>query len=119
MYRATVIYHYEPDGWWAESPNFPGFTAVGESFNEVRQLVREGIVEFSDDELILEEAVPPLKSADPLTGNFGLRSEPTVWRRQYSEQPSEPGAGEDPSHTTASDERSEKDEGRRNLLFQS
>ncbi len=118
MYRATVIYHYESDGWWAESPNFPGFTAAGESFNEVRELVREGLCDFCEDELILEEIVIPIESADPITGNFSLKSEPKQWSRGYTEQQPERWDQDDLAHTASSDEHSEEEEQHRNLVFQ-
>jgi predicted RNase H-like HicB family nuclease len=38
-----VLYHREPDGWWAESPDIDGWTVAGESFEEVRQLVDDGV----------------------------------------------------------------------------
>lgn len=46
--RVEVIYHAEVDdevnlAFWAESPELPGYTAVGESLEEVRGLVAEGI----------------------------------------------------------------------------
>lgn len=48
---ATVIYHHEPDGqWWAESPDVDGFTAVGATLSEVRELARSGIPFYLDVE---------------------------------------------------------------------
>lgn len=43
MPRATVIYHYESEGWWAESPEYPDYGAAGGSLAEVIALVREGL----------------------------------------------------------------------------
>jgi predicted RNase H-like HicB family nuclease len=43
MKTARVIYHYEDQCWWAESPEVPRWSAVGETFNEVRKLAEEGI----------------------------------------------------------------------------
>lgn len=38
-----VLYHREPDGWWAESPDIAGWTVAGETYEEVRALVNDGI----------------------------------------------------------------------------
>jgi predicted RNase H-like HicB family nuclease len=38
-----VIYHREADGWWAESPDVDGWTAAGETYDEVRRLAEDGI----------------------------------------------------------------------------
>jgi len=43
MKRATVIYHYESEGWWAESPEYPDYGAAGASLSDVQVLVREGL----------------------------------------------------------------------------
>ena len=39
MDAVRVIYHREPEGWWAESPDIPGWYAAGESYEAVRALV--------------------------------------------------------------------------------
>ena len=36
MRTARVIYHEEPEGWWAECPEVPGWSAAGETFDELR-----------------------------------------------------------------------------------
>lgn len=38
-----VLYHQEPDGWWAESPDIDGWTVVGESYAAVRRLAEDGV----------------------------------------------------------------------------
>jgi predicted RNase H-like HicB family nuclease len=38
-----VLYHQEPEGWWAESPDIEGWTVAGESYDEVRQLAEDGV----------------------------------------------------------------------------
>lgn len=38
-----VLYHHEPDGFWAESPDIAGWTVAGETFEEVRALVEDGV----------------------------------------------------------------------------
>ncbi len=38
-----VLYHHEPQGWWAESPDVDGWTAAGETFERVRALVDDGV----------------------------------------------------------------------------
>lgn len=39
----TIIYHQESDGFWAESPDAPGFTAVAPTMEELEQRVEEGL----------------------------------------------------------------------------
>jgi predicted RNase H-like HicB family nuclease len=80
-----VIYHSEPDGWWAEAPDFPGYTAVGATFEEVRELVFEGISDLAEkelEELYLEEIAPSITAGGFLTGTLlGISLEETVWFR--------------------------------------
>jgi predicted RNase H-like HicB family nuclease len=38
-----VLYHQEPEGWWAESPDIDGWSVAGESYEEVRRLAEDGI----------------------------------------------------------------------------
>jgi predicted RNase H-like HicB family nuclease len=38
-----VLYHQEPEGWWAESPDIEGWTVAGETYEEVRQLAEDGV----------------------------------------------------------------------------
>lgn len=60
-----VIYRNEPEGWWAESPDVKGWTAVGESYAEVLKLSEEGIpfaLECDEDEVELEHFVPAAES---------------------------------------------------------
>lgn len=50
MATVTVTYHEEDGSWWAESPDVAGFTAVGASLTEVRELVHEGIPFYLEDD---------------------------------------------------------------------
>jgi predicted RNase H-like HicB family nuclease len=38
-----MVYHHEPEGWWARSADLPGFTAAGATFDEVRELAHSGV----------------------------------------------------------------------------
>lgn len=74
MRTARVIYHQEPEGWWAESPEVPGWSAAGESFDELRGLAEEGVRFFAEEELHLlhlkvgKEQVPaPATAGTPAT----------------------------------------------------
>jgi predicted RNase H-like HicB family nuclease len=51
-------YHREPDGWWAESPDLPGFSAAGRTFAEVRAQAHEGARFFADEDLAIEDSNP-------------------------------------------------------------
>jgi hypothetical protein len=53
-----VIYHREPDGWWAESDAVPGWTAAAASPDALRALVEEGVrFALERDDLIVEHTV--------------------------------------------------------------
>ena len=58
MNEVRIRYHHEPEGWWADSPDLPGFSAAAETFSEVRDMATRG-VEFATDEPvgIVEEGV--------------------------------------------------------------
>lgn len=45
-----IIYHQEGLQWWAESPDVDGFTAGGDSLSEARELAREGVAFYFDDQ---------------------------------------------------------------------
>ena len=38
-----ILYHQEPQGWWAESPDVDGWSVAGETYDEVRRLVEDGV----------------------------------------------------------------------------
>lgn len=38
-----VIYHLEEGSWWAESPDLKGWLAVADTYEEIVELVEEGI----------------------------------------------------------------------------
>jgi predicted RNase H-like HicB family nuclease len=58
-----VRYHFEDDGWWAESEDLKGWTAVGATFEEVRKMARAGVTEFTGAESAIEEVGVPIQSA--------------------------------------------------------
>ena len=64
MRKVRVEYHREDDGWWAESPDVEGWTAVGGSFEEVRDLSLEGLPFFEEEELDIEEVGIPTGAAE-------------------------------------------------------
>ena len=59
METVRVIYHDESDGWWAESPDIPGWSAAGATYGEVRVLAEEGVgIALERDEVAIEHFVP-------------------------------------------------------------
>ncbi len=46
MSSITVIHHREPNSAWADSPDIPGWTAVGKDRLEVLRLANEGVPYF-------------------------------------------------------------------------
>lgn len=80
MRTIHVYYRYEPAGWWAASEDLPGWTAVGGSLAEVREMVRIGVDEFAGRDVVIEEegVQVPLGSA---AEGVPVRSKDTVmWR---------------------------------------
>lgn len=54
-----VIHHLEDDCWWAESPDVPGWTAVGATFAEIRKLAEEGVrFALEQDDVELRHLIP-------------------------------------------------------------
>ena len=37
-----IVYHRDEGAWWADSPDMPGFSAVGDTFDDTRKLALEG-----------------------------------------------------------------------------
>jgi predicted RNase H-like HicB family nuclease len=58
MEPIRVIYHRELEGWWAESPDVRGWTAVGETYAEVLELAKEGIPFALERDVEIEHYVP-------------------------------------------------------------
>lgn len=61
----VVRCHYEPEGWWAESPQAPGYSAAGSTLEELQERVESGLRFYFDDEqahfvftYIFDESVP-------------------------------------------------------------
>ena len=60
MRTIHVEYHREGDSWWADSPDVPGWVAGGDSLAEARDLAREGLPFFVEDEVdLLEQLASP------------------------------------------------------------
>jgi predicted RNase H-like HicB family nuclease len=59
MERVRVIYHHESDGWWAESPDVAGWSAAGETYEEIHKLSEEGVrFALERDDVDIEHFVP-------------------------------------------------------------
>jgi predicted RNase H-like HicB family nuclease len=64
----TAIYRHEADGAWiATSPEVPGYVAHGDSYEEARKRVREGLPWFAERDLLIAHIVPPAEAAAPAT----------------------------------------------------
>lgn len=59
MDTIRVLYRVEDDIWSATSPDVPRWTAVGETFEECRQLAEEGVrFALEREDLVVEHYVP-------------------------------------------------------------
>src|SRR5690349_24917431 len=57
MNRFVIIhYHEEADGWWADSPDIPGWTCAAATAEEVHGLSEQAIREFASGSV--GEAIP-------------------------------------------------------------
>lgn len=65
MRRVVVRYHEEPAGWWADSDDVPGWTAVGETFEECRREAYGGLEWHLGEPVdVHEEGVPEPASVE-------------------------------------------------------
>jgi hypothetical protein len=69
MKMIHVQYHSESDGWWADSVDLPGWTAVAESYADLRTLAREGVHEFVGRDALIFEAEIQTMASDSLSGS--------------------------------------------------
>jgi len=83
-----VDYHREPEGWWADSPDVPGFVAAGNNLHEVRELVREGIPYYLENQALdlrecyagIEALVVEVDAGSALSAQIGsYRSSGVAW----------------------------------------
>lgn len=58
MKKIRVHYIFEPEGWAAESPDRPRWSAWGDSLEEVRQLASEGLPKVFGEPIALVEIFP-------------------------------------------------------------
>jgi predicted RNase H-like HicB family nuclease len=72
------MYRWEPEGFWAESPEAPGFTAVGATLEEVRQLAREGLEFHFQEPVDLDEVFlrPDSPWSFSAAGGYAMTSAP-------------------------------------------
>lgn len=89
MRTARVIYHQEPEGWWASSADVPGYYGIGETYEEARDEISEGLPWTAGEDLILvhirlsdDGSESPAKGADiSLEKTREFRSAPHYFSR--------------------------------------
>ena len=64
MRKIAVVYHEEEEGWWAESDDMPGFSAAGDTLEEVREQVHSGVPYFCGEEVSIEEGQAIINGED-------------------------------------------------------
>lgn len=78
MTRVHVIYHYEPGGWWADSPELSGWTATADSIDELRALAEEGVrFALDDSSVFIEHQLEDASDSTEVTYDFVLRQTKT------------------------------------------
>src|SRR2546421_5654376 len=68
--RVTIHYHQDDESWWADSEDAPGFTAVGETAEEVHRLAREGIRFFLGEDVLVSDDTTPTTLSDGVVSVF-------------------------------------------------
>jgi predicted RNase H-like HicB family nuclease len=58
MKLVRVNYHYEEGGWWADSPDLKGWTAIADTYEELAELVEEGVPFALECEAELKHTLP-------------------------------------------------------------
>jgi predicted RNase H-like HicB family nuclease len=53
MRSVQVIFHLEPEGCWAETPEVPRFSAAADDLEELARLTKEGLVLHLDEDVEL------------------------------------------------------------------
>jgi predicted RNase H-like HicB family nuclease len=76
MRTVRVIYEYYPESWVAESPDVPGWMAFGDSLREVRELTKEGIPFFVEEDVSIVDLGIRFKTSRPSTSTVGLQFRP-------------------------------------------
>jgi predicted RNase H-like HicB family nuclease len=56
--RVVMDYHHEPEGWWTDSDDLPGFSAAGATFDEVRELAHSGAELYLERPVEVEDRPP-------------------------------------------------------------
>jgi predicted RNase H-like HicB family nuclease len=71
MKRISVNYMWEPESWSADSPDAPGFVAVANTLDELRELVAEGLqVHLGRSDIEIVEISPTMVDL-PLVSSSG------------------------------------------------
>ena len=55
MRRIRIRYHRDGEHWWADSEDLPGWTAAGDSIQEIQALARSGAQEFAGEPVAIVE----------------------------------------------------------------
>lgn len=77
-----MIYHWEPEGCWAECPDAPGFSAAAATFNELRDQVRDGLAFYFEQPVDVVNLVPDIEPVWTATAASEIVSAgSTSWRR--------------------------------------
>jgi predicted RNase H-like HicB family nuclease len=49
--KITLVFHREPECWWAESPDLERYTAAAPTYEELRRMIVEELPVFKGEEL--------------------------------------------------------------------
>ena len=66
MKEIKLVYHYEPPGWWAESPDLARYYAAGQTLDEVRSLAKEGLKTFCPEPFVVSREDLFVEGQEPM-----------------------------------------------------
>lgn len=93
MATIHVHYHREPEGWWADSPDVPDWTATAETLSELLPLVEEGVRFALDrDDLDFDHGLDYYESAKGALVTFDFIAGRTTVSPEFSHEESREGA---------------------------
>ncbi len=80
MRTVRALYRLEADGAWiGTSPEVPGYVAYGDTYQEARDRMQEGLPWFAEDDLLIAHIVSPDQVSDTAGAkvSFGISRAPT------------------------------------------
>jgi hypothetical protein len=59
--KVTIVYHQDPECWWAESPDIERYKAAREKLEDLRHMIYAELPKFLGEELEIHEVLSSLE----------------------------------------------------------